>query len=85
METLAELQTQLLLVNTAIQKLIAGDTLVEFEVGSGSSARRYKKGEVNLTMLNTEKARILSGIQSLTASEPTYRTSSHMQTVYRKI
>lgn len=85
METLPELQAQLLAINTAIQRLLAGETLSEFEIGSGSSSRRYKYGEVTLEDLKEEKTRILNAIEVLSEVEPSFRKSSRMQTVYRKV
>jgi len=85
METLEDLQTQLLLVNTAIARLIAGETITKFEVGSGSSARTYEYGEVSLENLNEEKQRISLDIQAAEGSSVAYRATSRMQTVWRKI
>lgn len=85
METLEELQTKLLVVNNAIQKTLAGERITRFETGSGASSRTYEYEEVSLETLNKERFRILSNIQSLSVSEPTFRTSSRMQLTYRKI
>jgi len=85
METLQSLQTKLLTVDSAIQKVIAGERITRFEIGSGASARTYQYEEVSLEVLNTERARLLSGIQNLTYVEPSFRKSSRMQLTYRKI
>lgn len=84
METLEELNTQLLLVNTAIQRLIGGENITEFNIGSGSSSRKYTFSEVNLDNLNSEKSTILRKIDNLSGTEVTFRESSFMQTVYKK-
>ena len=79
MESEQELQAQLLVVNTAISKLIAGERPSHVEVGSGGYKRVYKFSEVTLENLQRERTIIqqkLVNLESLT-QEPTYRTTAH--------
>ena len=79
MESEQELQAQLLVVNTAISKLIAGERPSHVEVGSGGYKRVYKFSEVTLENLQRERTIIqqkLANLESLT-QEPTYRTTAH--------
>lgn len=79
MESEQELQAQLLVVNTAISKLIAGERPSHVEVGSGGYKRVYKFSEVTLENLQRERTIIqqkLANLESLT-QEPTYRTTVH--------
>lgn len=85
MESLQELNAELLRLNTAIQRIIAGETLTEFEIGSGSSARRYRYGEVNLELLRKEKNLVISKIEALSETPAAFRKSSFMLTIHRKI
>ena len=84
-ETLVELQAQLTSVNTAITKLRSGEQVLEFEIGSGQSKRRYQFSGVSLQNLRAEKARIIAAIDLLTASEIRFRETSRMATTWRKI
>lgn len=83
-ETEEKLQEQLLVVNSAIQRLIAGETIQEFSLSSGGMHRKYRYGEVTLEALQKEKSMLLVKLNEITFS-PKYRPSSVMQTIYRKL
>ena len=83
-QTVEELQADLVIVNNATSELIQGKRVSRFRIGSGTSIREYQFGEVTIERLQLGRTRILSEISNLTASEPTFRTSSVMQAVYNK-
>jgi hypothetical protein len=84
-ETLAELQANLITVNTAIGKLIAGEQLTQLRIGIGPASTLYQFSEITLENLNKEKTRILKLIAGLSSETVTFRTSSVMQTTHRKL
>jgi hypothetical protein len=84
-ESLAELQASLITVNTAIGKLIAGEQLTQLKIGIGPASTLYQFSEITLENLNKEKTRILKLIAGLSAEIVTFRASSRMQTVHRKV
>lgn len=84
METLEELNAQLLIVNAAIAKLYNGETLTLLELGTGESRRKYQFAEVSIENLQREKSRILKAIEALSNTEVGFRGSSRMQTAWRK-
>jgi hypothetical protein len=83
--TLAELQTQLTTVNTAISNLIAGKQILELVVGNGSFSRRYRYGEVTLVALKQHRDEILQQIQSIELSTPVYRHGASVPLVVGKL
>jgi hypothetical protein len=76
METEAELQAQLLTVQTAIQALIAGERISVMEIGSPEFRRKYQFGEVTLEALREERANIQQKLAALSTTEPTFRETS---------
>lgn len=85
MTTLDDLNEQLLQIDCVIAKTLRGEAVTEFEIGSGSSNRKYKYQEVTLEALQKERARLLGEIAQLTNDEPLFRKSSRMQLLHRKI
>lgn len=85
MATQEELNTQLQQIDTAIARIISGEAVTEFEVGSGISKRRYKYQEITVENLQKERRRVLSDLTELSGSEPTFRKSSRMQLTHRKV
>ena len=85
MSTLDELNEQLLQIDCIIAKTLRGEAVTEFEIGSGSSNRKYRYNEVSLENLQKERARILAEINQLTSGEASFRKSSRMQLLHRKI
>lgn len=84
METTETLNEDLLRVNTALQRLIAGEAVREFEVGTGSAMRRYKYGEVTLEALRAERDAITQRIKGLNKQVADFRPA-YMNTSYRKL
>lgn len=85
MATLAELNADLITVNTAISEMIAGGRITRFRIGSGTSIREYQFSEVTIEFLKSERDRILKEIETLSATEMQFRRSSRMQTTFSKL
>lgn len=83
-ETLASLQAQKLKVDSAISQLINGEKILEFEIGSGATRRKYKYGEVSIEALQTERARLIADIAMQTGETQTFRTTSVMRSAWSK-
>lgn len=84
MATLDELNADLLIVNNAIKKLIAGESITRFRISSGTSISEYQFSEVTMEMLQKERTRILADIADLQGTLPSFR-SARIQTTYSKL
>jgi len=73
--TLAEAEASLATVNAAIEALISGKRLTQLRVGSGSFSRFYAYSELTLDNLKAHRDELLSIIDELTGTTPTFKTN----------
>ena len=77
MITLAEAESELTLVNIAIQDLLAGKRINEHKLATGEFSRWYKFSEVTLDSLMSYRSELRSLITSLQpAVLPTFRSNA---------
>lgn len=77
MPTLAEAQSELTLVNIAIQDIMSGKRINEHKLATGEFSRWYKFTDVNLDTLLAYRRELRDLIASLQpAVTPTFRTNA---------
>lgn len=84
METLEQLQADLVAVETAWTELLQNKRVSRLSLGTGSTRRDYTMQEINQTLLLAERKRLQRAIAELTGSTPIFRQSSVCHTRYRK-
>ncbi len=84
MATLAELQADLIKVETAWTALLGDKRVSRLSLGTGSTRRDYTMQEINQSLLIKERDRLRAEIAELTAEPVRFRTSSVCHTRHRK-
>ena len=82
--SLAEAESQLTTVNSAIEQLLSGKRINQLRVGSGSFQRLYVYSETTLQDLVAYRNELLGIIDALSDSTPTFRTNAHIPLVVSK-
>jgi hypothetical protein len=83
--TLAEVQTELSLVNIAIQDVIAGNRINEHKLATGEFARWYKFTDTSLESLNAYRRELLNLLSTLEpAALPVFRANANIPLIVRK-
>ncbi len=85
MPSLAQLQADLVAVETAWTALLENKRVSRLSLGTGSTRRDYTMQEINQTLLLAERKRLQNEIATLTAETVVYRNSSVCHTRHRKI
>jgi hypothetical protein len=85
MATQAEIEADLLIVSTAITKLINKESVSRVELGSGASRTVYQFQEISFEMLSRERDRLTRELEAVVGGESkTFRTTSRMQMTFSK-
>lgn len=84
-DTVESLNLELTRLQNALAALINGERVTEFIIGSGSTQRRYRYEEISETFLQDEISRVKKELALLVGETQTFRATSVMQTMYRKL
>ena len=82
--TIEEAKAQLVTVQAAISDLIAGKRINQLRVGSGTFQRLYTFSEVMLAELKEYRDELLSYVDSLEETTPTFRKHSSIPLILHK-
>lgn len=84
--TKTEIQSDLDIVNAAIQNLISGKRLTQLRIGSGDFARLYQYSEISYDVLKGLKDELTQELASITAdvNGMTFRKQTHIPLTVKK-
>jgi hypothetical protein len=82
--TLAQLQTELALVNSQIEAILQGKRVDRLRVGSSSFNRDYTFTGVTLTDCQEYRKYLIQEIHDKSVEAPTFRTNATIPNIVRK-
>lgn len=82
--TLAEANTQLTTVNSAIEQFVQGKRLTSLKVGSGAFQRSYDYTDLTLEALKAHRQELLQIIDNYEGNLPTFRINATIPLIVRR-